>query len=162
MRNDDFFNAASLTRNTMNFLHGPEMKTPITQLNIEHVAAAFHAIAKVEKAVKDRREELRLKLLDYAERNGTVTDKGGYEIEIAGLQVLRETRRDSTPSIDGLKELLKEANLPVSSAFDVIKVEQLNPTKLAALVEAGKLDEDKVEGLHKLTAALRVKPLRGD
>jgi len=142
------------------FLNGPVMQKAITSMSIEEIAHAYYLLHGMEKAMKVRKEELRQQLLPYIEKHGKHSVKGGYYVILEGLNVLRETRRESAPDLVGLKKMLLSKGLKVEDCFDAVQTLQFNPTKLAFLTETGKLDENEVEDLHKLTAALKVRPAK--
>jgi hypothetical protein len=75
---------------------------------------------------------------------------------VDGFKLTAECRRSSAPDAEGLKELLSKKGLKVGEAFDEVKTLVVNPTKVAFLVETGKLKAKDVEALHGTSFALRV------
>jgi hypothetical protein len=144
------------------FLNGPVMQKTVTSMSIEEIAHSYYLLHGMEKAMKERKEELRQQLLPYVEKHGKHSVKGGYYVILEGLNVLRESRRDSTPDLDALKKMLATKGLKVEDCFDAVSQLQFNPTKLAFLIETGKLNEDEVEDLHRITLALKVQPAKGE
>jgi len=127
-------------------------------LSAEQAATAYTLFDALEKFAKARKAQLRVLLLAFAESNGTATEKGGQECNVGSGRVVRERRRSTAPDPEGIKKLLTDAQLPVTEAFEEIKVLELSPSKVKYLIETGKLDGANVEALHAITWALRVFP----
>lgn len=137
---------------------GYALHAPVKEMPITHVVQAWAVLDFLEKRVKDRKAELRLRLLDEAEDNGKPTDKGGQRLFIDGSTVLREKRVSKTPAEDVVDRLLEEGSLEREAAYDERTVEVLNPSKLRLLVESGAMDEDELEEAKKISWALKVFP----
>jgi hypothetical protein len=127
-------------------------------LDANSLAAVFSALQFLEKEVEDRKEDIRAKLLELAEKKGTSTDKGGQILKTKYGTVTREKRQAKTPSEDAVKTLLAEHNLKLEAAFSERKTLVLDPSKLQMLVERGKLSKDEIESKLKVTWALKFKP----
>lgn len=138
------------------FTKGAAMSTPLDDMSINQMVLAYKLADFVEKAVKARKEALRTEILAWTEQHGELTEKAGYVADVAGFRVTNEARRSTSPDPEGIKAMLEAQALGVDEAFDTVKVLQLSPSKVKFLVESGKLDEDAVEELHKVTRALRV------
>lgn len=131
---------------------------PVEELSATEAVVAFKVLDFIEKEIEPRKKALRAMLLGWVETHATKTTKTGSQVaDLGGFSLTREKRRASEPEAEGLKKLLAEGGLKLEDAFDEVKVLQLNPSKLAFLVETGKLKIDAVEALHAIQWALKVR-----
>ena len=110
------------------------------------------------KAIDIRKEEYRQIFLKTAEASGTETDKGGFQLEVDGSEILNERRQDKQPDEDKLKILMDQKGLKYQECFDEVKSLQLNPSKFAYLVETGHFTEEEMLVLMPVSRAMKVKP----
>lgn len=115
-------------------------------------------LKKVESAVKGRLAEIHDPLKSVAEATGSSTEGGHKELDVDGSRVVVEHRKSKLPSDEGVRKLLKEANLPLTDAFDEVKTLQLNASKLDYLVQTGKLKKEQLDEYIGETLALKVVP----
>lgn len=124
---------------------------------IAHVLRVWRLLGAVEDEVGGVRGKLREQLLAYVASEGREDERGSATVVVEGTTVKREARRASEPDAKGVKELLARRDIPVSRAFDEVKVLQLNATKLQHLIDTGKVTAEEVEALRRVTYALKVK-----
>lgn len=127
------------------------------ELGVSARALLFKVVDAIEKSADARRKVIRESLLEYAKSHGEEDpDKGHFRAEVEGFKLTAEKRRSSEPDAEGLKELLNKKSIKLSEAFDEVKTLVVNPTKVAFLVETGKIKAKDVEALHNFSFALRV------
>lgn len=124
----------------------------------DEAASAWAAIDLLEKAVKERKEQLRMSLLGRAQEKGTVNEKGSSEAEFGDIKVVREKRQAKLPDPKVVEEALKEAGLEYEDGFTGEMKWVLDPSKVEFLVKGGKIDAEKVEASKRVTYALKMKP----
>jgi hypothetical protein len=135
---------------------GEVVATPIEKMSPADLVLAFRVLDFIEKQVKTRKAALRDALLGYADTFGVEDKKGSKHAQLDGSKITKEKRISTDPNADGLKTLLTAAQLGLSEAFDEVKTLQVNPSKVAFLVETGKLKDSEVAALHAVTWALKV------
>lgn len=127
-----------------------------TAASTAQLAVIYQILDAVEKAAKARKDSLRQTLLSFAELNGEKLPKGHYQVVVDGHKILNEHRQATEPAVEPLKDLLKAKGIDILDVFDEVKVLQYNPSKLAHLVEVGKVPQAEVDALRKVTRALKV------
>lgn len=142
--------------------------TPIASGKLMHEATAnlslveqvqVHCILKkVKTAVEGRLAEIHEPLMSLAESTGAPNENGHKELDVDGSRVVVEHRKAKLPSDDGVRKLLKDANIPLTEAFDEVKSMVLNASKLDFLVQTGKLTKEALDALRSDTPALQVYP----
>lgn len=127
--------------------------SPVEKLTLAEQVSAYATTHFIEEVAKGRREALREKLLDAAEKQGTANEKGGQKLEVEGHTVLRERRVSSSPDEKKLMKLMEEKGLTLDRAFDKVQVLQANPSKVSELVASGHLTAEEAAALYKVTFA---------
>ena len=134
--------------------------TPAEDLSIEEATLAFLFLKFVEETLfKERRNEIRSRLLELARACGERTAKGGNTADVAGNRVIREIRQNRGYVDSKVDKLLKTKKLARSKAFSKKISWGLDVSKLEQLVETGVLTPEELEACRpKKTEALRVLP----
>jgi len=138
-------------------LTGDLMTADAETANVESVVQAWVLLKYTQDRIEARLKGLRNVLLDRAEEFGKSTEKGGNKLSVDGTVVLREKRVAALPEEKGLRALLEDRGIKPTEAFSKVTKVVLDASKVQALVDLGKLPEDKVQALKKVTWALRVK-----
>ena len=120
--------------------------------------SAWATLDLLEKAVKERKETLRLSLLQRAQEHGTKGESGSFTAEFDGIKVIKEFRQNKLPDAAVVEEALKEAGLEYEDGFSAEMKWTLDPSKVEFLVKGGKINAEKVEASKRVTYALKVKP----
>jgi len=137
-------------------LTGDIMTADADTANVESVVEAWVLLKYTYDKIDARLKGLREVLLARAEEFGKSTDKGGSKLLVNGTTVLRERRQAALPDEKGLRTLLEKHGIKPDQAFSKVTKVVLDASKVKALVDLGKLPEDDVEDLRKVTWALRV------
>lgn len=140
------------------FLSGAAMNTAVVDFEVDDLAAAFAFLDYAEKQCKKRKELLRERLLTEALDHGSQTEKGGSILFTDGAKVIREKRIAKLPDEAGIKALIREKGLDTRIVFSVVEKVVLDPSKLESAVDTGKLDEEDIAALRKVSYALKVAP----
>jgi hypothetical protein len=130
----------------------------VSSFSDEQAANSWTMIDLLEKIIKTRKESLRATLLERAEKSGTKKENGSFEATMGNINVINERRQEKLPDENVVKQLLKEANLEFTDAFNEDISWVMNPSKVEFLVQCGKLPADKIEASKKVTSALKMKP----
>ena len=128
-----------------------------SDVDVVALTEAWVMLKHTKEAIEERLKGLREVLLDRAAEFGRTTEKGGQLLKVDGSTVLRERRKAPLPSEKDVRKLLEEYNLDSGAAFSKRTTVVLDASKLTSLIDLGKLPEDKVDALKKVTWALRVK-----
>lgn len=139
-------------------LTSPLMTAPAEGANIVSLTEAFVVLKQVGEMVEERQKALRDVILAKVAEFGKDDEKGGRGLLVEGSTVRRERRMATLPEEKGLKALLTEHALSFEEAFSKVTSVVLDASKVKALVDLGKLPEEKVDALKKITWALRVIP----
>lgn len=137
---------------------GKLMHESTSNLSLVEQVQIHCILKKVATAVESRLKEVRDPLMSVAESTGSSTENGHKELDVDGSRVVCEHRKSKLPSDEGVRQLLKEANIPLLEAFDEVKTLQLNASKLDFLVQTGKLTKEQLEKHIGETQALQVYP----
>ena len=144
--------------NVRPLLTGHLFHAPIEQMNLAERLEAYVVIQFVEKKVEERKELLRLRLLEDIRQIGTPTEQGGHTAEGGGIQAIREKRPSTKPDEKMLIQLLEKHSIPSEKAFDKVVTSVPSPSKIAKLVENGFIPEAEAGPLYKVVYALKVTP----
>ena len=143
----------------------PTLSTPFSvvlygdakDLSSAEALQAWKLLEFVEKQIETRKAVFRERMLRDAEQHGDVTAKGSHEMSTSAGEIVRE-KRMSRPDKSRLLALLGSKGIDALEGCDEVKELKVNPSKVDHLVETGRLGEDEVEELRKVTWALRVRP----
>lgn len=146
-------------------VRGDILHTPPDRLNVEEAVKAFALVKHIGEKVEDRRKELRAHLLvegsilEHAEKVG----KGGStKTMVEGNKVTRKRTEKKLANVKGLKALLKEKGISEDAAFtsttETFTKTVVDPSKVEALVQTGRLTAKEVEGCHVIQWTLQVNP----
>jgi hypothetical protein len=131
---------------------------PITDLSDNEAAEAWLILDTLEKILDKRKKVLREKLLKSAEAKGSPTDMGGQSLRLQCSEVVREKRVSKTPDTAKTRKLMQSKELPFDEAFSKINKVVADPSKLEALLNLGKLEQQDINRLHTVTWALQFRP----
>lgn len=124
------------------------------------LAEVFAVLQFLEQKIDARKKVIRARLLHKAENSGKRTDMGGQYIRTEFGEITRERRVSKMPEEDVIKELLVERGMEFREVFSEQKKMVLDPSKIGALIERGKLPRDAIEKARKVTWALKFRPNR--
>jgi hypothetical protein len=132
----------------------------IEDLTPEQETFVWGVIDCVSEIFKYRKDDLRVGLFEVADEAGELTDKGHKVAVIDGTKVTKERKRARKPDEKAMEALLEELHMPVTEVFDEVVETKLilNQSKVEHLVRTGRLPKEKIEAMHKITYALKVKP----
>ena len=132
----------------------------VEDLTAEQQAFVWAVVDCVSEILKYRKDDLRAGLFEVADRVGEKTDKGHMVAVIDGIKVTKERKRARKPNEKEMEALLEELHMPVTDVFDEVQETKLvlNQSKVDHLVRTGRLPKEKVEAMHRITFALKVKP----
>jgi hypothetical protein len=137
---------------------GAVVQTEIPQLSLEELVKAYAILDQLLKRLETRKDALRAKLLQEIEVHGTQNDKGGFKLRVEDVVCLKEKREGKVPEREPLLALLQAESIAMDSVFDAVTIYEINPSKIEHLVSIGKLQQDKLDALKKVTWALKVTP----
>ena len=138
-------------------LTGDLVAADMETANIGDVVEAWVLLKYTADRIEGRLKDLRTVLLDRAEEFGKTTEKGGNKLSVDGTLVLREKRVAALPEEKGLKTLLAKHGIKNDQAFSKVSKVVLDASKVQALADLGKVPEEDIQALRKVTWALRVK-----
>mgnify|MGYP003385295081 CR=1 FL=1 len=135
---------------------GAVMNSPISAFTPGGLAQAWLLLDLLEKLIEKRKEEFRKQLLVEAEA-GEKEKSGSYKYKVDGNTVIKERRETKKLDLEKVQDLLLAKGLPVSAGCDQVVSWVPNYSKLAALVDVGKLSQDELAAVQgKVTWALKV------
>lgn len=134
------------------------LSASVEEMSDDEAAAAWSFLDLMEAISKDRKTQIRAKLLDRIEEVGDENEKGSFVANMEGAEVIKEKRQAKLPDPNLVEELLKEREMNISEAFDQETKWVMSPSKIDFLVQGGKLPGDQLEASKKVTWALKVKP----
>ena len=140
------------------FLSGQAIGISANSLNDEELATAWTMIERVEKACAARKKELRAALLTRIGKNGSPDKKGHVQYSADGIRLVRQKRVSKLPDEKRFKALLSAKRVSHKSVFDPVVEHKLNPSKMQHLIDTGRIKQEEVDRLQKVTYALTVKP----
>lgn len=138
------------------FLGGEAMNTEVDAFEVEDLAAAFAYLDYTEKEITKRKNAMRERLLAEADKRGSVTERGGSILFTDAAKIIKERRVGKLPAKTLLIEMLKAKGLDPNIVFTVVEETIIDPSKLELAIDTGKLDHDEVNGLRKVSYALKV------
>ena len=128
------------------------------EMSPEQRTVAWATIDAMETVFSVRKSELRESLLEAVQKIGDETEGGHFVANIDGSEVKRERRQGKSPDDKEFRELLKSLSIPLTDCYTEETKYTLDPSKVQYLIDGGRLPEEKVEELKKVTFALKVKP----
>jgi hypothetical protein len=149
------------------------MTTSLEEMNTTEVHCGWSILDLLEKAAKDRKAEMRSRLLKDIDILGMDDDRGNSWIVLKNGSVKKEVRRSKPrPNEAAVRALLRERGVDSARAFTTRVVEELNLDSLKDLVAKGVISQAELDGVMehaKETFALKVvkpdylpKLLKGD
>lgn len=143
-------------------LLGEAMTCELDDLEVDQLVEIWVLIDQCLKALDERKKAVRERLLKEAEEHGTLNDRGGQKLRVGGAAegttVVREKRVASEPDEKGLRSLLEETGIKFAEAYSKVTKTVVDQSKVQNLVNLGKLKENDIDALKKVTWALRVYP----
>jgi hypothetical protein len=136
---------------------GSLLQTSPTDASLKEIASAYAILSFLEKVIEKRKSELKPRLQEES-KTGLLLENGGHSLDLGDAKVVNTRRLSAAPEDQPLKSLMETRGVALLEAFDEVKSLVLNPSKLAYLIEVGKLDKKEVESLRKETFALSVAP----
>jgi len=140
------------------FLRGRIFREPPEDLSLHDQVASYAVLNKLSKAIEDRMKLLKPVLHEVAELRGTANAKGSFELQVGEDTVTRKCRQATEPDADRLRALLETKGIKVEECFSIVKVVQLDASKLKVLVDLGQIEQREVDALREVTYALEVTP----
>jgi hypothetical protein len=138
------------------FLDSDLMTADLTDTTPVDAVELWEMLDVLEDKIKERKLLLRKNLLAITESQGTKLESGSLRLELAGATIEKQFKQAKEPDKDELIKLLGVKNIPLNQAFDEIPALVYNPSKIAFLVETGKISAAEIESLCAKQTALRV------
>jgi len=135
---------------------GEVMHLPIEALSTGEKLTTYSLARWMKDRLEKRMELLRLSLLDDSSKIGAETENGGRKFELNGSTVRVDKKIAKLPDEEKFKTLLAVNGIEESAVYDKVTTTVLNPSKIQALIETGKLDGPAVDALKKVSFALTV------
>lgn len=153
---EDFENVVE--REVRPLMEGYTFAAHIDDLSVDDLGELFAVLQFLESQLKDRKAAVRQKLLDAVKDHGKSTPKGGQQTKTIYGTAIRERRESKMPDENELKLLLAKRNIPLTLAFTKVSEQRMDPSKIHALIERGKLKKEEVESTRSVAYALKFKP----
>jgi hypothetical protein len=135
------------------------LAAPVDTLSLSQKVTAHVALKALCEAGAKRIEALKADMTIYVMAKGEKEgEKGTRALTVDDSKVTVEERRASDPEAEGLLALLKTKGIDESEATDTVKVVKVNPSKVAYLLETGKITQDEVDALRAVVPAMRIYP----
>lgn len=146
-------------------VRGDILHTPPDHMPVEAAVKAFAIVKHVGEKLEERRKELREHLLDNKSilKQAEKVGKGGStKTTVEGNKVNRKRTEKPLANFKKLREILEAKSIPESEVFDeitetVVKT-VVNPSKVDALVQTGRLTEEDVKACNVITWTFTVSP----
>lgn len=133
---------------------------PIEKMTTPEVHFAWSVLDLVEKVSSERKEGLRVRLFEDAEKLGKEKESGSFVLELEDGKVEKQKRQGKPVVKEGpLRKLLEAKGIPAARVFVTRTVEEFDDKAFKSLLDAGVLDEAEVKALFepgKVTWALKV------
>ena len=133
------------------------MNDPPKTMTTEEQVDAWVVLDWLEKQIEPRKAALREELLAKAAK-GVHKSASSTSMMVSETEVSCEQRPAKLPEEGPFRQLLEEKHLNETDAFSSVSVLKMDPSKINQLIAVGKLKEDEVERLKKVTLALKVAP----
>lgn len=140
------------------FLSGMLMRKNPLDLDEDDLVAAYGVLHSMEAMIKKRKEALREHVVALVQEDGSPTEQGGWTGRFEGGKVVYEKRTSALPDEAELVKFFKEKGLDTDLIYSEVRTKVLDPSKIAALVENGKIKQKVVDDAKKVSFALSVKP----
>ena len=144
-------------------VRGDILHAPVDGLPVEAAVEAFAIVKHVGKKLEERQKELRAHLIDNKEVLKTavpVGEGGSTKTMVSGNNVTRKRTEKKLANVKKLREILQAKSIPESEVFttttETITTTVVDPSKLDALVQTGRLTEDDMKACHVIQWALTV------
>ena len=143
---------------------GELLHAPADQLSSAEAVTAFAVVKHIESAVKERRTELRKRVLNDPAiiTSGKSTPSGGTTTSVVGSKVQRKKSVKKFAKESQIRQVMAAKGIAEEQIFDskrVTYIEQVvNPSKIQHLLEIGVLSQAEVDSFHSETWTLVVTP----
>lgn len=132
------------------------MHAPVEDFSTGGLTQAWLLLSTLETLIEERKKSFRERLLTDAEKEGKTTVTGSFKLNAEGNTVLRERRETKKFDDKEIMSLLLTRGLTTADGCDAVTTWVANPSKLANLVASGKLLQEDLDKLVKVTWALKV------
>ena len=138
----------------------PLFTTPLEDLTTDECHFGWSVLDLVEKAIKPRKDEMRVRMMQEAQEYGLEDPKGSLVLDLGDGQIKREKRRgkDVVREAD-LRALLKDKGINPDRCFAQKIVTEFDPEAFKQLIADGIISEEEVKECFtpgKITWALKV------
>lgn len=137
-------------------LIGRAMTMPVEDLSVSEALEAWQMLELLKEAMEERLKALRNILLCAAERDGALTEKGGQQLEMNGAKIERQRRQTTEPEQKEMLSLLAQRKIEALDVYDEVKALVYNPSKVQYLIDTGKLSDNELLTLKRISYALRI------
>ena len=143
-------------------MRGRTMRASIARMSEEELFENWAIVHFMTRVLEERQKALRDHILENCKQYGSpYTDKqgrfSGKVAEKFDHEIRAQRRMGSLPEDEPIRRLLEKKAIDFNDAFSEVKKVVLDPSKIHALVERGKLTQDEVDDTHKKSWALQVK-----
>ncbi len=137
------------------------LSAPLEALSTDEVHLGWSVLDLAEKVIKERKEEMRERLLLEAENLGKQDEKGSFILDLDEGQVKKEKRvARAKPDEALVRKTLLGLGVNPERVFVTRTVTEFSPEAFQSLVDEGIIPEDKAKEAteSKITWALKVVP----
>ena len=139
----------------------PLFTAPLEDMNTDEVHFGWSMLDLMEKAIKPRKEDMRVRLLKEAEEYGLEDPNGSVVLPLGDGEIKKEKRqgKDVVKEAD-LRDLLITKGVDPNRCFVSRTVYEFDPVAFKQLLADGLITEEEVKGCFtsgKVTWALKVK-----
>lgn len=130
-----------------------------TQMSVADRGTAFAILKAILDKAEKRKEALRVQLIEDVKSLGVKDpEKNNIKLKTDGVGLRVDMRQGHVPEQEGLALLLEKAGLSMDDVSDKVIVQQFNASKLNHYIAIGKIKEEDVKALCKVTPALFAEP----
>jgi hypothetical protein len=151
-----------VNREVRPLMQGRTMRSSVSRMEDEELLETWAIVHFLSHVLDERKAKIRDRIIDQCKRTGSsYTDKNGVfagKIENKHDHEIRAQRRtNALPDEKALKKLLEKNAINFDDAFSKVQTVVMDMSKIAALVDVGRLDKDELHKTHKSNWALTVK-----
>lgn len=124
-------------------------------LSLAEQVALHVALKAMVKATEARIAALKESIAPMVDAKGShVGSNGTLALDVDGSKVTVQHKTASEPTVEGLTAFLASKSIPLSEGTDEVKSLVVNPSKLAFLVQTGKVTQKEIDSLRPTSTAL--------
>ena len=139
------------------FMSGEVMNANIKKLDRDDLGSTYTVLDSAEKEIKLRKGKVRDRIIYVLKKYGTLNERGNHVLETATCVLTRQSRKNKMPDAEKVRTVLVKNGIEPSAVFTVVQKTELDPSKIQALIETGRITAKEIDDCRNVSDAVSIK-----